>query len=37
MRDLTVDLLNELFEYDKETGKLYWKVVRQRGNVGEQV
>ena len=37
MRDLTVDLLNELFEYDKETGKLYWKVVRQRGNVGDEV
>ena len=26
MRDLTVDLLNELFEYDKETGDLIWKV-----------
>jgi len=37
MRDLTVDLLNELFEYDKETGKLYWKVVRQRGKVGDEV
>ena len=37
MRDLTVDLLNELFEYGKETGKLYWKVARQRGNVGDEV
>ena len=37
MRDLTVDLLNELFEYGKETGKLYWKVTRQRGNVGDEV
>lgn len=25
MRDLTVDLLNELFEYDKEAGDLIWK------------
>lgn len=25
MRDLTVDLLNHLFEYDKETGNLIWK------------
>jgi hypothetical protein len=25
MRDLTVDLLNHLFEYDKETGNLLWK------------
>ena len=25
MRDLTVDLLNELFDYDKETGNLIWK------------
>lgn len=36
MRDLTVDLLNELFTYDKETGKLYWKVARQRINVGDE-
>ena len=26
MRDLTVDLLNHLFEYDKETGNLIWKI-----------
>lgn len=26
MRDLTVDLLNELFTYDKETGNLLWKI-----------
>lgn len=25
MRHLTVDLLNHLFEYDKETGNLIWK------------
>ena len=25
MRDLTVDLLKHLFDYDKETGKLIWK------------
>jgi len=37
MRDLTVELLNELFEYDKETGKLYWKVVRGRAKVGGEV
>jgi hypothetical protein len=30
MRDLTVDLLNHLFEYDKETGNLIWKI-QQRG------
>lgn len=30
MRDLTVDLLNHLFEYDKETGNLIWK--RQQSN-----
>lgn len=30
MRDLTVDLLNELFEYDKETGDLIWKACRSR-------
>jgi hypothetical protein len=30
MRDLTVDLLNELFEYDKETGDLIWKVCKAR-------
>lgn len=36
MRDLTVDLLNELFEYDKETGELSWKMSRgtaKKGNV----
>ena len=37
MRDLTVDLLNELFTYDKETGKLYWKAARQRIKVGDEV
>jgi len=37
MRDLTVDLLHELFTYDKETGKLYWKVARGRVNVGDEV
>ena len=26
MRELTVDLLNHLFEYDKETGNLIWKI-----------
>ena len=26
MRDTTVDLLNELLEYDQETGDLLWKV-----------
>jgi hypothetical protein len=26
MRDVTVDLLKELFDYDKETGDLIWKV-----------
>ena len=26
MRDLTVDLLNHLFKYDKETGELRWDV-----------
>ena len=36
MRDLTVDLLNELFTYDKETGKLYWKAARQRVTVGKE-
>ena len=30
MRELTVDLLNHLFEYDKETGNLIWKI-QQRG------
>ena len=36
MRDLTVDLLKHLFEYDKETGKLYWKMSKgtaKKGNV----
>jgi len=32
MRDLTVDLLNHLFEYDKETGNLIWKT-RPTNNV----
>ena len=37
MRDLTVDLLNELFEYDKETGDLFWKVSKgSRGMIGER-
>ena len=31
MRDLTVDLLNHLFEYDKETGNLLWKRKCSRG------
>ena len=30
MRDLTVDLLNELFDYDKETGDLLWKACKSR-------
>ena len=30
MRDLTVDLLNHLFDYDKETGNLIWKAPRSR-------
>ena len=29
MRDLTVDLLNHLFKYDKETGELRWDVKKQ--------
>tara|TARA_R110000796_G_C14258651_1_gene399623 strand:- start:24 stop:521 length:498 start_codon:yes stop_codon:yes gene_type:complete len=29
MRNLTVDLLKHLFEYDKETGELRWAVKRQ--------
>ncbi len=29
MRDLTVDLLNHLFEYDKETGNLIWKIQKR--------
>ena len=33
MRDLTVDLLNELFEYDKETGDLIWKKARANNKV----
>ena len=36
MRDLTVDLLNELCTYDKETGKLYWKAARQGVTVGKE-
>jgi hypothetical protein len=36
MRDLTVDLLNELFTYDKETGKLYYKAARRRISVGDE-
>jgi len=36
MRDLTVDLLNELLEYDKETGDLLWKVRKaKRVKVGD--
>ena len=36
MRDLTVDLLNELFDYDKETGDLIWKVRKaKRVKVGD--
>ena len=30
MRELTVDLLNHLFEYDKETGNLIWKIKPSR-------
>jgi len=30
MRDLTVDLLKHLFDYDKETGNLIWKVSNAR-------
>lgn len=37
MRDITVDLLNELFTYDKETGKLYRKAPRKSVNVGDEV
>ena len=33
MRDLTVDLLNELFTYDKDTGDLIWKESRANGKV----
>lgn len=29
MRDLTVDLLNHLFEYDEETGNLIWKIQKR--------
>ena len=29
MRDLTVDLLKHLFDYDKETGNLIWKIKRR--------
>ena len=36
MRDLTVDLLNELLTYDRETGKLYWKSARQGVTVGKE-
>jgi hypothetical protein len=36
MRDLTVDLLNHLFEYDKETGNLIWKkALAKRIKVGD--
>ena len=34
MRDLTVDLLNHLFEYDKETGNLIWKIQNQGARKG---
>ena len=30
MRDLTVDLIKHLFDYDKETGNLIWKVRSSR-------
>jgi hypothetical protein len=30
MRDLTVDLLKETFEYNKETGDLIWKIRKQK-------
>jgi len=30
MIDLTVDLLKHLFDYDKETGNLIWKVSNTR-------
>ena len=30
MRNLTVDLLKHLFDYDKETGNLIWKVKRAK-------
>ena len=36
MRELTVDLLNHLFEYDKETGNLIRKIQNQgarKGNI----
>ena len=33
MRDLTVGLLNELFEYDKETGDLIWRESKANGKV----
>jgi hypothetical protein len=33
MRDLTVDLLKHLFDYDKETGNLIWKKTRANGKV----
>lgn len=36
MRDITVDLLNELFTYDKETGKLYWKAKAGNVKVGSE-
>lgn len=36
MRDLTVDLLKHLFDYDKETGNLIWKrAVAKRIKVGD--
>jgi len=36
MRDLTVDLLKHLFDYDKETGNLIWKTaLAKKTNVGD--
>jgi hypothetical protein len=37
MRDLTVDLLKHLFDYDKETGNLIWKVSRGAAKKGSVV
>jgi hypothetical protein len=37
MRDLTVDLLKHLFDYDKETGDLIWKMSRGTAKKGDVV
>ena len=37
MRDLTVDLLNELFTYDRETGELSWKMSKGTAKKGDVV